>query len=103
MTKNILLLGRTGFVLDDVQQQLQTQDVQFFAGRDIEDMRSAFAKAHIDHVIMGAGIDLNARLEIVQEIFQLSDSTTVHMKDRATGPQGMLTFVRAVASGLRNW
>jgi hypothetical protein len=29
-----------------------------FTGTGIDDARSAFAQAHIDHVIMGAGIDL---------------------------------------------
>lgn len=48
MTKNILLLGRTGFILEDVQHQLQTSNIQLFAGTGIENVRSAFAKARID-------------------------------------------------------
>ena len=103
MTKHILLLGRTGVVVEDVQQQLDTADLQLFAGTGIEDVRSAFARTHIDHVIMGAGIDLETRLEIVREIFQGSDTTTVHMKDRASGPQGFLPFVRAVLRGLQDY
>lgn len=102
MTKKVLLLGRTGFVLDEVQRQLQMPDVQFFAGTGIEAVRSVFAKENIDHVIMGAGLDLDIRLEIVREVFQLSDTTTVHMKDRAAGPEGMLPFVRSVLSGLQH-
>jgi len=49
---------------------------------------------------MGAGIDLETRLQIVREIFQLSETTTVHMKDRLSGPDGFLPFVRAVLRGL---
>jgi hypothetical protein len=101
MTKKVLLLGRTGFVLDEVQRQLQMPDVQLFAGTGIEAVRSVFAKEKIDHVILGAGLDLDTRLEIVREVFQLSDTTTVHMKDRATGPEGMLPFVRSVLSGFQ--
>ena len=63
-------------------------------------MRSAFAQADIDHVIMGAGLDLETRLEIVREIFLTSDTTTVHMKDFASGPDGFLPFVRSVLTGL---
>lgn len=103
MTKNILLLGRTGFILEDVQHQLQTPNIQLFASTGIENVRSAFAKAKTDRVVMGAGIDLETRLQIVRKIFQSSDTTTVYMKDRATGPQGMLPFVRSVLSGVRDY
>lgn len=102
MTKNILLLGRTEIVIDNAQQQLRMPDIQLFDGTGIEDVRSVFAQANIDHVFMGAGIDLEIRLQIVREIFQLSNTTTVHMKDRASGPQGFLPFVRAVLRGLKD-
>ena len=62
--------------------------------------QAAFAQTKIDHVVMGAGIDLETRLQIVREIFQASDTTTVHMKDRASGPEGFLPFIRSVLRGL---
>lgn len=42
----------------------------------------------VDMVIMGAGIDLSLRLEIIKTIFEKSDKTSVHMKDRASGKAG---------------
>ena len=102
MTKKILLLGRTTIVLDDTQQQLERADIQLFAGTSIEDIRAVFAQANIDHVIMGGGIALETRLEMVRAIFQASDTTTVHMKDHASGLQGFLPFVRSVLRGLLN-
>ena len=66
-------------------------------------MRSAFADADIDHVIMGAALDLETRLEIVREIFQASDTTTVHLKDFASGSDGFLPFVRSVLTGLADY
>jgi hypothetical protein len=36
----------------------------------------------------------------VREIFQSSDTTTVHMKDRASGPDGFLPFVRSLLRGI---
>ena len=45
-------------------------------------MRDALARGTVDHVIMGAGIDLETRLAIVREVFEHSDHTTVHLKDR---------------------
>ena len=103
MQKNILLLGRTRGVIDNVQHLLESADIQLFEGTGIEDVRSTFASVNIDHVIMGAGIDLETRLQIVQEIFQRSERTTVHMKDRASGPQGLLPFVQALLRGLKDY
>ena len=103
MAKNVLLLGLTGVIVDDVRHQLDMPDVRLFGGTGIDDVRSAFAHADVDHVVMGAGIDFDTRLQIVREIFQLSDTTTVHMKDRATGPQDFLPFVRAVLHGLQDY
>jgi hypothetical protein len=39
-------------------------------------------------VIVGAGIDLEARLETVRHILTASNSTTLHMKGFDSGPQG---------------
>ncbi|MFQ5400768.1 MAG: hypothetical protein ACE5E7_14375, partial [Anaerolineae bacterium] len=61
---------------------------------------SAFDEHPIDTVIMGAGIDLDTRLQIVQHIFTVSKATTVHMKDWNSGPQGMLPFANGVLTGL---
>jgi hypothetical protein len=99
MTRNVLVLGRRGIVVADVKNELQMPDVQAFGGTGIEDVRAVFAQTTIDHVIMGAGIDLEARLEIVREIFHLSETTAVHMKDAASGPRGMLPFVRSILTG----
>jgi hypothetical protein len=49
---------------------------------------------------MGAGLDLEVRLQIVQHIFTSSNSTSVHMKDRASGQKRMLPFVNGILEGL---
>jgi hypothetical protein len=78
-------------------------DVQLLVATRLDEVRSAFAQADIDQVIMGAGLDLEARREIVREIFLASDSTTVHLKDFASGPDGFLPFVRSVLAGLADY
>jgi hypothetical protein len=103
MTRSVLLVGRLGVVVEDAVQQLRMPDVQLFVSTGLDEVRSAFAQADIDHVIMGAGLDLEARLEIVREIFLASDKTTVHMKDFASGPGGFLPFVRSVLAGLADY
>jgi hypothetical protein len=51
----------------------------------------------IDHVIMGAGLDLEDRLAIIREIFRTSEKTTVHMKDSVSGA-GRVPAVRPVGA-----
>lgn len=103
MTKRILLLGVKATVLDDVRQQVPMSDVELLAGTGIDDVRSAFAHADLDHVIMGGGLDLETRLAVVREVFQSSDRATVHLKDHLSGPEGFLPFVRAVLAGLKDY
>jgi hypothetical protein len=100
MTKNVLLLGRTSAVIGDAEQHLDMPGVQLIGATGIDDVRAAFARLRIDHVIMGAGLDLEDRMRIVREIFQLSTTATVHMKNREPGPEGFLPFARSVLRGL---
>jgi len=96
MNKNVLLVGRKRIVLDDVRKGLAVQDVTLFSGTTLDDVRKVLDEHSIDMVIMGAGIDLEIRLQIVRHIFEASNSTTVHMKDSDSGPQGFLPFVNGV-------
>ena len=73
MTKNILLLGRIEILLDDMQRQLRIPDIQLFDGTGVEDVRSVFAQANIDHVFI------------------------------ISGPQGFVPFVRSVPGGLKDY
>lgn len=100
MTRNILLLGRKGVIVENARKQINNPDVEIFAGTNIQDVREVFARTRIDHVFSGAGIDLKDRLEIIKEIFERSDTTCVHLKDAASGPQGFLGFVKAVMDGV---
>lgn len=103
MAKRILLLAVKASVLEDVKQELQGPDSEFLGGTGVDDVRSALAQADIDHVIVGGGLDLETRAEIVREVFQSSDRATVHLKDQMSGPEGLLPFVKAVLSGLGDY
>ncbi|MFT4523423.1 MAG: hypothetical protein ACI8ZN_002376 [Bacteroidia bacterium] len=93
--KNCLLLGRKASIVDDLTKNIDAPNVNFMSGTDLEEVKKVFNQHHIHAVIMGAGIDLNNRLEIVKYIFETSTSTTVHMKDWDSGPTGMFPFVKA--------
>ena len=62
MSKNVLLLGRTGIVLDDVRDHLDIKDLKLYSGTNLDDVRDVFEAESVDMVIMGAGIDLETRL-----------------------------------------
>jgi hypothetical protein len=100
MPLTVLLVGKLGIVVEDAKRQLQVQDISLLVATNLEEVGSALQSATIQHVIMGAGLDLSKRLEIVRTVFEMSQSTTVHMKDFASGPEGFLPFVRAVLRGL---
>jgi hypothetical protein len=103
MTKTVLLLGVKADVLEAVKRELRTPGVEFLSGTGGSDVEPAFGQADVDHVIIGGGLDLEARAGMVRAVFQASDRATVHMKDQMSGPEGFLPFVRAVLAGLAGY
>jgi hypothetical protein len=102
MTTTVLVLGLNKTIIDEMAGNLDLPRVDLHLGTGIDDLRGVFARGPVDHVIMGAGLDLDTRLTLVREIFTLSQTTTVHLKDVASGPAGLLPFVRSLLSGLDN-
>jgi hypothetical protein len=94
----VLLVGRTRTVLDEVSAGLPTNNITLLLATNLQEVKAAFAANTIDTVIMGAGIELDQRLAIVQYIFEASTSTTVYMKDKDSGPEGMLPFAVKILS-----
>ena len=103
VTKRVLLLGVVAAIVEDVRQQLQTPEIEFIGGTSVDDVRSAFAQADINHVIIGGGLDLEVRLKMIQQVFLASDLASVHMKDQMSGPEGFLPFVRSLLIGLSDY
>jgi hypothetical protein len=100
MAKTVLLLGARADVLETVKQELQIPGIEFPGGIGVVDVGPAFGQADIDRVIIGGGLDLEARAAMVRAVSQSSDRATVHMKDQMSGPEGFLPFVRAVLDWL---
>jgi hypothetical protein len=95
--------GQDEELLDMVKKELQTPGVEFLAGTGVADAGAAFRRAGIDHVIIGGGLDREARAAMVRAVFQSSDWATVHMKDQMSGTEGFLPFARAVLGGLSGY
>ena len=98
--KTCLLLGRQATVVEDIKDNIDVTNINLISGTSLQDVKSAFDQHHIDLVIMGAGLEIQDRLDIIKYIFETSHSTTVHMKDWDSGPPGMLPFVKGVLNGL---
>jgi uncharacterized protein with ATP-grasp and redox domains len=98
--KTVLLVGRAKIVLDDVRRHVPADGITWLSATTLEEVKAAFTANAIDVTVMGAGLELETRLAVVRHAFEVSDSTTVHLKDKASGAEGMLPFVEAVLRGL---
>ena len=101
MKKNCLLLGRLGINIPSFETGIHQKNINLYSGTNLQEVKEVFAKTQVDIVIMGAGIALKERLEIIEYIFETSNVTTVHMKDWDSGPKGMLPFVNSVLNGIK--
>ena len=98
--KTILLVGKL-LVNIPSPEKLVKKDVQYFVASDMATVQKVFKHdTVIDTVIMGAGIELEKRLDIVRYIFTTSDTVTIHMKDYATGADGFVPFINNVLMGM---
>ena len=100
MTNRVLLLGRTPFDPNAIEAEITSSGVEFAYGTSLADVEATLSDRPVDLVIMGAGIPLQDRLAIVDYICKTSDSTSIHMKDRASGRDGMMRFIKQVLAGL---
>ena len=100
--KNCLLVGLGGIIIEEVKNQVAAKNINLFGGGSLQDVKVVFGLHAVDIVIIGAGLPLNDRLEIVRYIFETSNTTSVHMKDRISGPEGFLPFVNQVLAELES-
>lgn len=101
MSTHVLIMGRTNAVLYEVADHLDTTGFELHSAITLAEVEEIMADHKMAAAIMGAGLDLGLRLQIIEAIFSASTSTTIHMKDWDSGPTGMLPFVANVLNGLR--
>ena len=73
-------------IIDDARAALGLSDAGLSAATNLAEVEEALQAHQVSHVFIGAGIELEQRLGIVRAIFQNSETTTVHLKDSASGP-----------------
>jgi hypothetical protein len=99
-TTTVLLVGLKPENMAKATHQLQTLPVRLMTATSVSEVESAFESARIDHVITGAGLDIETRLDVVRHVFSVSSTTSVHMKDFGSGSGGFPSFAGRVLVGL---
>ena len=93
----VLLIGRLPNVIGDVAQQLDHLPIQWLGAHDPDEVRRQLdAEPRIACAIMGAGLDDKVRGEMVGIIASRRPDICIHLKDRTSGPEGLVPFVRRV-------
>ena len=91
----VLLVGRLPNVIANVAKQLEDLPVEWLGAHNREEViRQLEMEPKIACVVMGAGLDDSIRGELLGVIAQRRPDLCIHVKDRASGPEGMAPFAR---------
>lgn len=97
----VLLVGRLPGVIGDVAKALENMPIRWLGAHNrTEVIQQLEAEPRIACVIMGAGLDDSIRGELVGVIAERRPDITIHLKDRQSGPEGLLPFTRRVAEAM---
>jgi hypothetical protein len=93
----VLLIGRLPHVIGNVAKELQHLPIEWLGAHDhSEVVRQLENEPRISTVIMGAGLDDKIRGDLIGIIAELRPDLSIHLKDRASGPDGMVPFVARI-------
>lgn len=96
----VLLVGRLPHVIGDVARELEDLPIRWLGAHDHgEVVRQLDTEPGISCVIMGAGLEDDIRGDLIGIIAEKRPDVCIHLKDRASGPNGMVPFVRQVVQG----
>ena len=97
----VLLVGKLPGVIGDIARQLSDMHVEWLGAHDHgEVVRQLDSEPRIACVVMGAGLDDSIRGDLIGIIAARRPDITIHLKDRASGPDGMAPFVRKVVDAI---
>lgn len=100
--RKCLILGRDKAAIEKIIPEVDNSSTTLFAGTSLQDLINVFDLHKIDIVIIGAGLDIMIRTEIIKYIYAKSKTTSVHMKDWESGARGMLPFINGVLGGIKH-
>lgn len=100
--KKCILLGLKKSVIDDAIAQLPDPAFELIGCLSIEEMKSVLQQNNIDHVFIGAGLDIDIRINAARTVLETSLVTQVHLKNFSAGPQGYVPFIRTILAGVKS-
>lgn len=84
-------------MIGDVARQLDHLPIQWLGAHDQDEVRRQLdTEPRIACAIMGAGLDDKIRGELVGIIAARRPDICIHLKDRASGPEGLMPFVKRI-------
>ena len=102
MTKPVVLLvGRLPGIVGHLADQIEDMPIRWLGAHDrAEVIRQLEAEPEIACVVMGGGLDDGTRGDLIGVIASRRPDVSIHLKDRASGPDGMADFVRTVVNAV---
>lgn len=99
--KKCILLGLKKSVLDDAIEKIPDPSFELIGCLSIDEMKAVLEETEIDHVFIGAGLDLDIRINAARTVLETSQVTQVHLKNYSAGPQGYVPFIRTILAGVK--
>lgn len=97
----VLLIGKLPGIVGHLADELEDLPIRWLGAHDHgEVVRQLDTEPKIACVIMGAGLADDIRGDLIGVIAAIRPDVTIHLKDRASGPEGMARFVRRVVTGM---
>ena len=97
----VLLIGRLPGIIGDIARQLEDMPIRWLGAHNRDEVaRQLDAEPGIACVVMGAGLDDRIRGDLIGVIAHKRPDISIHLKDRASGPEGMGPFVRCVVEAV---
>jgi hypothetical protein len=97
----VLLIGRLPGVIGSIAQELEGMPIRWLGAHNRDEViRQLETEPEIACVVMGAGLDDAIRGELIGVIAHLRPDISIHLKDRASGPAGVASFVRTVVEAI---
>jgi len=97
----VLLVGKLPGIVGRLADQLEDLPIRWLGAHDHgEVVYQIEHEPAIACVIMGGSLDDRLRGDLVGVIAAARPDLTIHLKDRASGSEGMAAFVRQVVTGM---
>jgi hypothetical protein len=99
--KGVLLVTHNPIDVEALAQKIDEPEIAFYSATSEAVVRAVLKSERVDFVCIGGGLSDEERCRMCTTVMSIRDDIHIHLKDRASGPAGMATFVKAVINGFR--